>query len=94
MLNLALLARLEEFHIFAAWRMAWEHKPRRGVHLVCTYLRLANVLEEVGRQTVEEYICCQRNIVAKFIATRPLFANCWEGKQLWGSPCHQFWREQ
>ncbi len=93
-LNPALLAQLEGFHICAAWRMAREHRPRRGAHMVWEYPHLEDVLEEVDLQTVEEYICQQHNTVAKFIATCPLFANCWEGKRLRGSPRHQFWWEQ
>ncbi len=52
---------------------------------------MADVLEEVGLQTVEEYIRRRHNTVAEFVATRPLFANCWEGKRLRGSPRHLFW---
>ncbi len=73
-LNPALLARLEEFHIRAAWRMAKEHQPRRGAHMVWDYPHSADVLEEIGLQTVEEYIRRWRNTVAEFIAMRPLFA--------------------
>ncbi len=53
-----------------------------------------DVLEEVGLHTLEEYIYRRRNTVAEFIATRPLFANCWEGKRLRGSPRNQFWWDQ
>ncbi len=52
------------------------------------------MLEEVGLQTVEEHIRQRRNTVAKFIATRPLFTNCWEWKWLQGSPRQQLWWEQ
>ncbi len=51
-----MLSRIEAFHVRAAWRMAREHWPKRGVHMVWKYLRSADVLEEVGFQTVEEYI--------------------------------------
>ncbi len=33
-LNPALIARIEGFHICAAWRMDQEHRPRRGAHMV------------------------------------------------------------
>ncbi len=55
-LNPALLARLEGFRVRAVWRMAWEHRPRRGAHMVWEYPCSANVLEEVRLQSVEEYI--------------------------------------
>ncbi len=55
---------------------------------------MADVLEEVSLQNVEEYIRRRRNTVAEFIATCPLFANYWEGKQLWGFPRHLFWWKQ
>ncbi len=62
--------------------------------MVWEYPRLVDVLEEDGLQTVEEYIRQRRNTVAEFIAMRPLFLTCWEGKRLRGSPRHTFWWEQ
>ncbi len=85
-LNPDVLTRLEGFHIRAAWRMAKEHRLRRRAQRIWTYPRSAYVLEEVGLQRVEEYIRRRQNHVSKFIATRPLFAICWEGKWLRGSP--------
>ncbi len=55
-LSPGLLARLEGFHVHAAWRMAQVHKPQRGADRVWTYPPSANVLEEVGLHTMEEYI--------------------------------------
>ncbi len=93
-INPALLARLEGFHIRAAWRMAVDNRPKRGAHMVWTYPRSADVLEEVGLRKMEEYIRRRRNTVAEFVSTRPLFKACWDGKRLRGSPHHTFWWEQ
>ena len=43
---------------------------------------------------MDEYIRRRRNTVAEFVATRPLFRTCWEGKRLRGAPHHIFWWEQ
>ncbi len=52
-LNPAFLVWLKGFHVRAAWRMAREHRPRRGVYMVWDYPRLVGILEEVGLQSVE-----------------------------------------
>ncbi len=58
------------------------------------YSHSANVLGKVGLQIMEEHICRLRNIITNWIATRPLFADCWEGERLQGTPPHIFWWEQ
>ncbi len=55
-LNPSFLVRLKGFHVRAVWRMAREHRLRRGAHMVWEYPCLADILEEVGLQLVEEYI--------------------------------------
>ena len=69
-LSPALLARLEGFHVRAAWRMARDNKPRRGADRVWSYPRTADVLEEVGLRSMEEYIRRRRNTIADYVATK------------------------
>jgi hypothetical protein len=46
------MARLEGFHICAAYRMAKEHTPRRGMNHQWTYPPSKKVLEECGMHTI------------------------------------------
>jgi hypothetical protein len=46
------LARLEGFHIRAAYRMAKKHKPKKGQHHEWVYPRSSNVLQECGMATI------------------------------------------
>ena len=48
------LVRLKGFHIQAAYRMAKEHKPKRGPDHVWEYPRSEDVLRECGMKTMEE----------------------------------------
>ena len=50
------LARLEGFHIRAAYRMAKKYKPNRGRGNVWVYPWLKDVLKECGMKTMEKYI--------------------------------------
>ena len=50
------LARLEGFHIRAAYRMAKKYKPNRGPGNVWVYPRSKDVLKECGMKMMEEYI--------------------------------------
>jgi hypothetical protein len=51
-LSPAAMARLEGFHIRAAYRMAKEHVPRRGPNLQWVYPPSEVVLEECGMHTI------------------------------------------
>ena len=63
------LARLEGFHISAAYRMAKKNKPRKGLGHWWVYPKLADVLEECGLKTIAEYIDV------------PILDECVQGKQ-------------
>ena len=90
-----LLARLEGFHIRAAWRMAKVHKPRRGLNGVWIYPQTADVLEEVGLESIEEYIRRRRQTIVAYVVDRPIFQTCMRGERMSGSPPHHgFWWEQ
>ena len=90
----ALLARLEGFHVRAAWRMAVRHKPRRGLGGQWSYPATKDVLEEVGLQSVEEYVQRRRQTIVAYVVDRPILAACREGERKRGSPHHAFWWEQ
>ena len=60
-LTKAALARLEDYHIRAAYRMVVEHKPRRVPNLVWVYPCLQDVLNECGMATIDHYIGVRRN---------------------------------
>ena len=89
-----LLARLEGFHIRAAWRMTTEHRPRRGPGRTWVYPSSNDVLQEVGLQTMEAYITRRRQTIVAWVVDRPLYAACGEGVRKRGSPQHLWWWEQ
>ena len=93
-INPVLLARLEGFHIRAAWRMAREHRPRRGPRGTWVYPRSDDVLREVGLQTMEAYLKRRRQTIVAWVVDRPLHAACKGGARKQGSPQHLWWWEQ
>ncbi len=78
--NLA-LARLEEFHVCATYKMARKHQPKKGASGVGVYPKTVDVLEECGMATIATYIQSCRQAIAMYLATRPIFTACMEGKQ-------------
>ncbi len=93
-LTASALARLEGFHIHAAYELAQEHQLSQGANHVWTYPRLADVLEECGMQTIAEYIHKQRDTIAVYVATWPILEACRAGKRQRGSMPRQWWWEQ
>ncbi len=87
------LARLEGFHIRAAYRMAKTNKPKRGPGNVWEYPRSADVLKECGMKTMEDYIRICRQTIATYVATRPILAECRWGERRRGAVPHQWWWE-
>jgi hypothetical protein len=87
------LARLEGFHIRVAYRMAREHKPKRGPGNVWIYPRSEDVLKECGMKTMEEYIAIRRQTIATYVATCPIFTECRRGERKRGAVPHQWWWE-
>jgi hypothetical protein len=55
-LSPAVMARLEGFHIRAAYRMAKKHVPWRGPDHQWVYPSSEVVLEECGMHTIQHYI--------------------------------------
>ncbi len=87
------LARLEGFHIRAAYRMAKMNKPKRSPGNVWEYPRSADVLKECGMKTMEEYIHTRRQTITTYVATRPILAECRWGERRRGAVPHQWWWE-
>jgi hypothetical protein len=88
------LARLEGFHIRAAYRMARVHKPRKGLFGNWIYPSTKDVLEECGLHSVKEYINTRRATIAMYVVNRPIFRECQEGERRRGSMPRRWWWEQ
>ena len=88
------LARLEGFHIRAAYRMARVHKPRKGLFGNWIYPSTKDVLEECGLHSVKEYINTRRATIAMYVVNRPIFQECQEGERRRGSMPRRWWWEQ
>ncbi len=71
-LSPAALARLEGFHIRAAYRMAKEHVPWRGPLQQWVYPSSEAVLEECGMHSIEHYIDVRRETIAKYVVGRSI----------------------
>ncbi len=93
-LSSALMARLEGFHICAAYRMATEHVPRRGPNLQWVYPYSAVALEECGMHTIQHYIDVRRETIAKYVVGRSILAECQGADQRRGSVPRRWWWEQ
>ena len=88
------LARLEGFHVRAAYKMARKHRPKRGANGIWVYPKTADVLEECGMSTIAKYIQVRRQTIATYVATRPIFTACVGGEWRRGSMLRQWWWEQ
>ncbi len=88
------LARLEGFHICAAYRMAEKHTPKKGPNHGWVYLRSSDVLQECGMATILHYINVRRTTIFWYVVDRPIYEVCREGEQRRGSPPWQWWWEQ
>jgi hypothetical protein len=88
------MARLEGFHIHCAYRMAKEHKPKRGPGGVWIYPRSVDVLKECGMKTMGEYILIRRQTIAVYVASGPILDECKRGEQKRGAIPHRWWWEQ
>ena len=71
-LNKSALARLEGFHIRAAYRMAQKHKPRRGPNQVWVYPATCDVLKECGMHSIAHYIGVRRETIFQYVVDRPI----------------------
>jgi hypothetical protein len=88
------MARLEGFHIRAAYRMAKKNRPKRGPNREWIYPRSEDVLKECGMKTMEEYILARRQTIAVYVATRPILDECRQGERKRGAIPRRWWWEQ
>jgi hypothetical protein len=93
-LSKTVMARLEGFHIQAAYKMAKTHVPCRGPDWQWTYPKSEDVLEECGMYTIEEYIVKQRNTIAAYVVERSIFRDCVELERKGGSVPRKWWWEE
>jgi len=90
-LTQTVLARLEGFHIHDAYRMAREHKPRKGLFRNWIYPSTKDVLEECGLHPMKDYINTRHSTIAMYVVNRPIFWECQEGERMRGSMPRQWW---
>ncbi len=88
------LARLEGFHICAAYWMAEKYKPKKGPHHEWVYPRSSKALQECGMATILNYINVRRAMIFRYVVDQPIYKACKGGKQRRGSPPQQWWWEQ
>jgi len=93
-LSPAAMARLEGFHIRAAYRMAKEHVPQRGPNLQWVYPSSEAVLEDCGMHTIQHYINVQRETIAKYVVGRSILAECQGADRRRGLVPRRWWWEQ
>jgi hypothetical protein len=93
-LTQTVLARLEGFHIRAAYGMARKHKPRKGLFGKLKYPSMKDVLEECDLHSVKDYIDTGCSTIAMYVVNRPILQECQEGEQIRGSMPRQWWWEQ
>jgi hypothetical protein len=93
-LTKAVLARLEGFHVQAAYRMAQVHRPKQVAGNRWEYPKTSDVLEEYGMATMQHYIQKRRATIAIYIADRPILEACRHGERKRGSHPRQWWWEQ
>ncbi len=93
-LSPAALARLEGFHLRAAYRMAKKHVPRRGPNQQWVYPPSDKVLEECGMHTIGHYIDVLRETIATYVVGRSIFVECQGADRRRGLVPRWWWWEQ
>ncbi len=94
MLSKTMLARLEGFHIRAAYKMAKEHVPGRGPGRRWAYPKSEDVLKEYGLHTISECIKVRRDMIAAYVVDRSIFHDCMDSEWKRGLVPRQGWWEQ
>jgi hypothetical protein len=88
------LVQLEGFHIRAAYRMAENHKPKKGPNHAWAYPWSSDVLQECGMATIFHYINVRRATIFQYVVDWPIYVVCKGGEQRRGLPPQQRWWEQ
>jgi hypothetical protein len=73
--------------------MANKNKPKRSPWNEWVYPRLEDVLKECGTM-IEEYIQILRQMIAVYVATRPIFDKCRQGERKREAVPHRWWWDQ
>ncbi len=87
------LARLEGFHICAAYWMAEKHKPKKGPNHAWAYPRSSEVLQECSMATILHYIDVRRATIFQYVMDWPIYEVCKGGEWRRGLPPRQRWWE-
>ena len=89
------MARLEGFHIRAAYRMAKEHVHWRGPNLqFLVYPSSEAVLEECGMHTIQHYVDVRSKTIAKYVVGCSILAECQGADHRRGLVPRRWWWEQ
>jgi hypothetical protein len=88
------MARLEGFHIRAAYRMAKTNKPTKDPDPGWVYPRSQDVLNECGMHNMAHYVGVRRDNILTYVVNRPIYNKCREGVRRRGSAPRQWWWEQ
>jgi hypothetical protein len=88
------LARLEGFHICAAYQMAEKHKPMKGPNHGWVYPWSSDILQKCSMATILHYINIRRATIFRYVVDRPIYEVCREGEWRRGLPPRQWWWEQ
>ncbi len=89
------LARLEGFHVRAAYRMAQVHKPRLvAENNKWGYPRATNILKEYGMETIQHHIEKPRSTIAIYVANCPILEAWQQGECKHGLQPRKWWWEQ
>ena len=82
-LTTAALARLEGFHIRAAYRMAKKHKQKKGPHHGWVNPQSSNILQGCSIATILHYIDLRRATIFRYVVDWLIY----EGKENRGGDC-------
>jgi hypothetical protein len=93
-LSKAVMARLEGFHICAAYWKAKEYVPCWGAHCQWVNPSSDKVLEECGMHTIQHYSNVRRQTIARYVVDHSIFAKCREADQRRGLVPRQWRWEQ
>ena len=90
----SVLARLEGFHIRAAYKMARRHVSHRGPNRQWIYPKSANILDKCGMHNIQHYIDEHRQTIAANVVNCSIFTECRESERRRGLVPRQWWWEQ
>ncbi len=93
-LTKTVLARLEGFHVRAAYCMVQVHRPKWVARNQWEYPKTSDVLEECGMATMQHYIQKRRATIAICIEDWPILEAYRQGERKHGLHPRQWWWER